>query len=316
MRARRRGEGESGNYDQAPHAPIFSAVSDFLHDPAVDHLSDRIERALGAPAVRYTARAGGYSTADRYAVELADGRRAFVKSADAPHLAAWLRREHEVYEALDGPFIPRLLGWDDDGERPLLAIEDLSDADWHAHWDEERVRAVRTSLAQLGEHTPPPNTPTVRGSHPQLWEGWRIVAEDPRPFLSVGLRDATWLERALPMLLDAVERAPVDGDRLCHFDVRSDNMCFRDGVAILVDWNWACLGNPDVDLGAWLPSVACEGGPPPWEVLPGAGEIAAFIGGVWASVAGLPPPETAPEVRAIQRRQLAVALDWVDRELL
>jgi len=30
-------------------------------------------------------------------------------------------------------------------------------------------------------------------------------------------------------------------------------------------------------------------------------------------LAGLPPPEIAATVREIQRRQLAVALDWVDR---
>ena len=62
-------------------------------------------------------------------------------------------------------------------------------------------------------------------------------------------------------------------------------------------------------------SVAVEGGPPPWELLPGAGELAAFVAGVWAAVVGLPPPRTAPHVRALQRAQLAVALDWVDREL-
>src|SRR5207245_1317277 len=105
-------------------------------------------------------------------------------------------------------------------------------------------------------------------------------------------------------------------DALCHFDVRSDNLCFRNGQAILVDWNWTALGNPALDIAGWLPSVAVEGGPMPWEVLPGEGELAAFISGVWAAVAGLPPPPTAPVVREVQRRQLAVALDWVDRDLL
>jgi hypothetical protein len=42
----------------------------------------------------------------------------------------------------------------------------------------------------------------------------------------------------------------------------------------------------------------------------------AFVAGVWAAVAGLPAPETAPTVREVQRRQLAVALDWLDRDLL
>jgi hypothetical protein len=50
-------------------------------------------------------------------------------------------------------------------------------------------------------------------------------------------------------------------------------------------------------------------------VLPGEPELACLIAGVWAAVVGLPPPATAPNVRALQRAQLAVALDWIDREL-
>jgi hypothetical protein len=93
-------------------------------------------------------------------------------------------------------------------------------------------------------------------------------------------------------------------------------MCFREGKAVLVDWNWACLGNAAADIAAWAPSVTAEGGPPPWRILPGHGDLAALIAGVWASVAGLPPPPTAPSVREVQRVQLAIALDWVDRDLL
>jgi len=279
------------------------------------HLDDRIERAVGSRPVRYTPRPGGYSTADRFSVELADGRRVFVKSAEAPNLAVWLRREHQVYASLRGSFIPRLEGFDDDGVRPVLAIEDLSGADWSTRWDDERVAAVRAAVAELGASAPPPETPTLRESHGEMWTRWHAVASDPQPFLSAGVRDAAWLERSLPLILDAVADAPVDGEDLCHFDVRSDNICFRDGVAVLVDWNWCLRASARADLAAWLPSLAVEGGPPPWEVLPGAGEIAAWIAGVWAAVVGLPPPATAPNVRDLQRRQLAVALDWIDREL-
>ncbi|HEY8646713.1 MAG TPA: hypothetical protein VIL77_12645 [Gaiellaceae bacterium] len=279
-------------------------------------LDERIERAVGSPPVRYEQRPGGYSTADRFAVTLADGRSVFVKSAEAPNMAGWLRREHEVYAALSGSFIPALEGWDDDGVRPLLAIEDLSDADWTPRWDTARVAAVLEALAELADTTPPPHTPAVRESFAELFDRWRVVESDPGPFLSVGLRDAAWLDRALPVILAAVDSAPVSGDRVCHLDVRSDNLCFRDGRAVLVDWNWTSLANPAVDVAAWLPSLRVEGGPPPWEVLPEGGVLGAFIAGVWAAVVGLPPPETAPTVRDLQRRQLAVALDWIDRELL
>jgi hypothetical protein len=221
-----------------------------------------------------------------------------------------------VYVSLAGSFIPALAGWDDDGVRPVLAIEDLSDADWTPRWDAGRVSAVLEAIEELGTATPPPNTASVRDTFADLWGRWGVVEADPGPFLSVGLRDASWLERALPALLAAAESAPVEGDRLCHLDVRSDNMCFRAGNAVLVDWNWTSLANPAVDIAAWLPSLRIEGGPRPWEVLPGAGELAAWIGGVWAAVAGLPAPATAPTVRDLQRAQLAVTLDWIDRDLL
>jgi len=281
----------------------------------VRELDERIERAVGAAPVRYEKRGGGYSSADRFSVQLDDGRRVFVKSAEAENLAGWLRREHEVYTGLSGGFIPGLEGWDDDGSRPVLAIEDLSDADWTPRWDRGRITAVRAALSELAAAVPPPGTAPVRESFAELFGRWETVAADPEPFLSSGVRDRAWLDRSLDRVVDAAARAPVDGDAVCHFDVRSDNLCFRDGRGVLVDWNWVSLGNPDLDVAAWLPSVCVEGGPPPWELLPGAGELAAFVAGVWAAVVGLPPPATAPNVRSLQRAQLAVALDWVDREL-
>lgn len=278
-------------------------------------LDARLERLLGSRPVSYAVRPGGYSTADRFAVRLADGGSVFVKSAETENLAAWLRREHEVYAELAGSFIPRLEGWDDDGVRPILVLEDLSGADWTPNWTQARVAAVLEAVAAIAESPAPPGTPRVRDAHPDLWGRWDVVAADPAPFLSAGLRDAAWLERSLPVILDAVDRAPLEGDALCHLDVRSDNMCFRDGQAILVDWNWASLADPRLDIAAWAPSVTYEGGPPPWQLVPDAGGLAAFIADVWAAVVGLPPPETAPQVRALQRAQLAIALDWVDREL-
>lgn len=280
-------------------------------------LDERIARAVGARPVGYERRPGGYSTADRFSVTLDDGRTVFVKSAEEPNLAGWIRREHEVYEALDGsPFLPRLLGFDDDGLRPVLVLEDLSGAEWSWAWTPHRVAAVLHALDELAAAVPPPDTRDVRETFAELWGRWEIVADDPAPFLSTGLRDATWLERALPVILDAVARAPIAGSELCHLDVRSDNMCFAGERVVLVDWNWASLANTVADRAAWLPSLFVEGGPPPWEVLDGAGEIAAWIAGVWAAVVGTPPPVTAPDVRVLQERQLAVALDWLDRDLL
>lgn len=139
------------------------------------------------------------------------------------------------------------------------------------------------------------------------WEAVRL--------LSTGLCAPSWLEEALPALLQASEVARLDGTELLHFDVRSDNLCLRDGKALLFDWNLARVGNGDFDVAFWLPSLALEGGPSPWEALPDAGPLAAAVAGFFSVRAGLPPPPTAPTVRDFQRAQAQVALAWTAREL-
>lgn len=284
-------------------------------------LEPRVARLLGARPASWQRRSAPWQPTeaipggnDRFSVGLDDGRRVFVKAATDPDRARSLRREAEVYTHLRGSFIGDLIAFDDDPAEPLIVLEDLGDADWHVRWDPERVAAVRAALAAVAEAAPPPNTPLVRETLGELG-GWEAVAADPEPFLSTAIRSREWLERALPALRTAAAAAPLDGDELLHLDVRSDNLCFRDGVTILVDWDWCSIGPAELDVAAWLPSLALEGGPHPWEVLPGAGEYAAFLAGFWAGVVGLPPPPTGPTVRELQRRQLEVGLTWCEREL-
>ena len=92
-------------------------------------------------------------------------------------------------------------------------------------------------------------------------------------------------------------------------------MCLTTGRVLFVDWNVACVANPRLDLGFWLPSLAYEGGPAPERILPDAPEIAARVSGFFAARAGLPSIEDAPRVRVVQRQQLATALPWVARAL-
>jgi aminoglycoside phosphotransferase (APT) family kinase protein len=146
---------------------------------------------------------------------------------------------------------------------------------------------------------------------------WREVERDPEPFLSVGFCSPKWLGANLPALRDAAEHAPFEGSDLLHLDVRSDNIALRDGRAMLVDWNHACIGNALLDVVAWAPSLHAEGGPPPEDVVRGDGvpEFAAVVAGYFAARVGLPPPETAPRVRVVQNEQLVVALPWACRAL-
>jgi Phosphotransferase enzyme family len=270
---------------------------------------------LGRRPVRLTPVQRGYTQARRLLVELEDGSRAFVKLAVDELTAGWLRDEYRVYATVRGSFLPELFGFDDQGELPALALEDLSASHWPPPWPKGSVEAVVGALDELHAVEPPSGVPRIE-EFERLFEGWDVVEADPQPFLALGLCSANWLQPALPLLREAVENAPFAGDTLLHLDVRSDNICLRDGRALLVDWNQACLGNPDVDLASWVSSLRAEGGPEPWEVLPDQPGLAAWVAGFFAARAGLPPPPTAdPSVRALQLAQLETALPWAVREL-
>lgn len=278
-------------------------------------IEERVSRLAGAEvrALR-PIKGGGYAASFRAVAELADGRTVFVKAGAEEVTSSFLRDEQRVYAALSGPFMPELVGLDDE-DPPLLVLEDLSSGHWPPPWDESSVAAVRKTLAVVAATAAPEWLRPVAVEADWLLGGWAVVRDDPERLLSLGVCSAAWLECSLPLLHDAAEKAPIEGDALLHLDVRSDNICLAERGAVLVDWNWAHRGNPALDLAFWLPSLAHEGGPRPEELLPGAGELAAVVAGFFASRAGLPPPRTAPYVRSVQLSQLQVALPWAAKEL-
>lgn len=272
----------------------------------------RAERLLGGRAASWTRiESRGWARNEHWTLALDDGTRAFAKSAWLEPSVTWMRQEREVYECLSGPFMPRLLGWED-GERPLLVLEDLSEgAHFPPPWRPGDVDVVLETLAELG-------ATRVQGLDPlpDRWPQWTAVADDPAPFLSLRIASSDWLERALPELLASESSVTLSGSGVVHSDVRSDNLCIRGDRAVLVDWNHASLGNPALDVAAWLPSLTLEGGPQPDDVAEsGVAQFAVLIAGFFAARAGLPPPEGAPLVRGFQLDQLGVALPWACRVL-
>jgi aminoglycoside phosphotransferase (APT) family kinase protein len=273
----------------------------------------RVCEAAGQAVEPVAAVHRGYAHNARWRVRLADGTPAFAKAAVDELTADWLRLERPLYD-LGAPFMPALLGWAD-GARPVLLLEDLTDAHWPPPWRERDVDAVLAALRELSATAPPSGFQPPSARALVAMHGWAEIEADPAPFLALGLCGETWLAGALPALGDASAAAPFEGDALLHLDVRSDNICLRDGRAVLVDWNWVHVGNPLLDVAAWLSSLRVEGGPEPEEVCPEAGVFAPFFAGFWASVAGLPAPPTAPRVREVQLAQLRVALPWAARTL-
>jgi hypothetical protein len=301
--------------------PLLRIAAATLPDVQPDPADvERVRRALGTTPVAWRA-ASGHSAPShrRFVVDLDDGRSAFVKIAAFDYTAECLRDEYRVYDALDGlPFLPRMLGWDDDELAPALALEDLSAATWPPPWDTTRVDAVLATLDVVHAATPPNGVPpAVESQFGQ--DGWANVAADPEPLLALGLCSSSWLFDHLPALADASATAEIEGASLLHFDVRSDNLCLRDARVVLVDWNSACLGNPVLDTASWLPSLEAEGGPAPHVILPdetpGLSAIASQLAGYFCSRAGLPTIPQAPHARPLQLMQSKTALPWAARLL-
>lgn len=150
---------------------------------------DRVSKALKARPERWRAAPGHGSRATRrWIVTLPDGRTAFAKIAALDESAEWLRTEAAVYGQVRRPFLPGLIAWHDDGERPVLVIEDLSGAEWPPPWGSDRIDAVLATLTEVAATTPPHGLPSTEWLFDML-DRWDEIAAGPEPFLDV----AGWL---------------------------------------------------------------------------------------------------------------------------
>jgi hypothetical protein len=287
-----------------------------MNDAANAAVAAKVQAVMGSAPVRWVSLANrGYSHAGRWRAGLADGRTVFVKAAVDNLTAAWLRAEKRVFTTLRAPFLPQFLGSGDDDSLPVLVLEDLSAAYWPPPWTTTAIDAVRGLLHAVAATPPPPGLGRLSDARAKL-EGWGTVEADPEPLLQLGLCSSQWLARCLPTLRAAADAAPLDGDALVHFDVRSDNLCIHGEQPVLLDWNGAAIGNPLFDLVSWLPSLQAEGGPAPEELNDqGTDELVALVAGYFAARAGLPVIPHAPRVRSVQLLQLRVALPWAARTL-
>jgi hypothetical protein len=248
-------------------------------------------------------------------VAFEDGSTVFAKVATTPLTRLRIRDESYWYRMLHGDFLPRMLGFEDAPDRPILLLEDLSHAHWPPPWHLGEIERVQETLARMAAGRPlPEELPRLEDERNAL-SGWAEVSRDTRPFLSLGLCSADWLAGALPRLIQAEAGAALDGEDLVHCDLRSDNICLLPERVAIVDWDMPRRGNRMFDLAFFAPSLRLEGGPLPDQLVPGDVPLAALVSGFFAADAGLPPIPDAPRVRWIQLRQLRIALPWVARAL-
>jgi hypothetical protein len=237
----------------------------------------------------------------------------FVKEASDEGSLAMLRREAIVYANVLGSFLPALVGFAEDGDRAVLALEYLSDVRWPPPYPGD-VSPLFAALEQASSSAPPLELP----AHRRRKSRWERIADDPEPFLGLGACSPDWLERSLDELIAAETQADFEGDALVHNDVYSGNVCFRGDGAVLVDWGAAVRGSRWIDVAFALLSVRAEGSVPPPLDFPDEPFFAAALSGHLAVEAPAPAPDWAlpgSTLREDMRADLVHALRWAAEEL-
>ncbi|MEO3885981.1 aminoglycoside phosphotransferase family protein [Nonomuraea sp. B5E05] len=278
-----------------------------------------VERFLGGRVAEATTQPGGFSPAAAVRLRTEGGRRAFVKAVGPEPNADSVRmyqNELKIAAALPASVpAPRLLtGFELDGWVTLV-FEDVEGAQPELPWRRDQLDRVLAALDEMSAAlTPSPiDVPRMGETRGSSFGGWgRLLDED-----TTGLDP--WVLRHLDELagLESGWAAAAAGDTLVHADVRADNILLTDDRVYFVDWPWACLGAPWVDRVYLLPSVGMQGGPPPYELCtdpdPAVTATVAAMAGYFVHHGRLPDPPGLPTVRAFQRAQGVVALDWLRR---
>lgn len=307
---------------------------------------DAVEDTVGAPVRRSRVVYGGYGPSVTLRLWLADGRVVFAKGA-GPHSLpgnwAGVAREQHLYEstAITRRFGPAYYGAVCSAGTHLLLLEDLRGAYFPPPWPPRHLRSLMAQVQQLHMAGVQQTRVDDRRVPENVRDAWGpLLSDGPerRAFLALfsdpGIA-ARWLDEtggALQRGAAFVSRTEGQPWGLMHLDLRSDNLAFRpSGQLVVFDWAQGVVAPAALDVAAFLPSVAAEGGPPPetlWREYAEAAQraslpvpdwaisgAAAAIAGFFAARAGLPPLAGLPRLRWVQQRQLAVALPWAARRL-
>jgi aminoglycoside phosphotransferase len=297
-----------------------------------DHVRRGLETRLGSAVTDAVTQPGGFSPGVAARLRLADGRSVFVKAVSAsinPHSPGMHRREARIAAALPASVpTPRFLDAHDDGDWIALIFEDIDGTTPRTPWEQQELDRVLKAITELSSAlTPAPiAVEPVAQLMSDVFTGWQRL----QAAADAGQDDLNgidpWAHRHLAELvaLEAASPNAASGTTLLHADLRADNILLTPSRVFFIDWPWASLGAPWVDLLFMLPSVAMQRGPKPWEIFDvhplGQRAPAAAVTAVVAAAAGfmirgsrLPAPPGLPTVRAFQRDQGLPALEWLKR---
>ena len=282
-------------------------------------LRNRIEDELGSAVVASASRAGGWSPGSADVVELADGRRAFVKTADAlvnDRTVQMHRREATVLRLLGGRVVPELVAVVD--APPWFALVVGAIDGRHpdpASWRD--TAAVLDAVAAL------PDGPGGRAAAPLRGGARRRTRAAGTGCSRTASRRPRRRERDLHRLAALAEGMPeaLHGDSVVHGDLRIDNVLVdTSGRGRLIDWPSATVGARWLDAVTYLMDVRHLGGPVTeglrhpvlQDVEPDRLDVwLAVLGAYFLDSARRPRPAGLPGLREYQRAQGATVLAWL-----
>ena len=275
-----------------------------------------ITAATGARPTAWQHVVAGHTHAEKWLIDLDDGRKGFVKAGTERSARAQIEREASILEAVAAAYMPRFYGAAKIDDWSVLVIEDLSRAAWPPPHPDRGADLLATVM-QVAE-TPPPQGLRRRPEGRPLGTYWQRIAADPEPVLAHGLFSADWLKRAQPALDAAESLAQLAGDDLLHDDVWAGNVCYTGQGALLIDWASASIGDRRIDLAYALLSIRSSGTEPPPIDFPEEAAYAALLAGANAFQVAQPADHSIRHesvLRAGWLHDLEFALDWAS-ELL
>jgi aminoglycoside phosphotransferase (APT) family kinase protein len=289
-----------------------------------DAIRAGIEERLGARVVSAETQPGGFSPGLAARLGLDDGRTVFAKAVGPepnPDSPEFHRREARVAAALppETPAPRFLFSLEADGWVAVV-LENVDGHEPRLPWREDELARVLAALeTQADALTPAPiSAPPVEETLDELFHGWRSLESPADDWVAEHVDELRELESGWA--------AAATGETLLHCDVRADNILLTQDRVVFVDWPHACVGAAWVDLLAFLPSVAMQGGPHPWEVFESRPlgrdvpperlqPVLAALAGFFQYRATLPPPPGLSTLRDFQRGQGVEALAWLRRSL-
>lgn len=277
---------------------------------------EAIAAATGVQPSSWQHVVAGHTHAEKWRVELRDGRSAFVKAGTEMSARAQIEREATILQSVAADYMPSLHGAATADDWSVVVLEDLSDGLWPPPYP-DRGAALLETVAKVAE-TAAPDALRRRPEGRPFGTYWQRIAADPEPVLAQGLFSAAWLEQALPDLDAAESVAQLAGDDFLHDDVWAANVCYADRGALLIDWASATIGDRRIDLAYALLSIRSSGTTPPHVDFPDEAAYAALLAGANAYQAAQPVDESILHASTLREGwlfDLEFALTWVS-ELL